>query len=485
MLHLEDKITIAVGGPIKAGKDFFLRYVDKYKETLYSCLQGNFWVPQQVQVISEEHNQELFRRYSAQPERYAFEFQMACLSNRLAQQTKVDTAQGLVFHGQPLEIDRHIYAEANRQHIGDAFSTYEQLYEQVRKRVTSPDVWIYLRIPEKKIGILLDRIRSHGREGEQKFLDDHSYLRENIQKNEYFFKHIVRQPVITIDATDPVFGTDNDEGQLLSLYQTIAAQIQEYKQPPRLTLLEWKAVDYNRAQKGTREARRQLRKYLAAHQTIITMAGLVGVSKTSMAELLQEELDIDIMRELSGGNDAIVDELLAHFLLDKKRYGYELQRSLIPKRIGRRKQQYQSGRSFVEDRSPVEDQSIFWRRLRQQGYLSSSQIKELIGLAKKAYAAAPQSDLMIKLLRTPQACREMILARGRPQEIAAWPEAELEKMKLLYDDLFHDMRKYGSHDGPTLELDLATFDPKNTIHLGHLWQEMLHSFLEWEERKKK
>lgn len=484
MLHLDDKITIAVGGPIKAGKDVLLDNASNYQETLFQSLRGNFWVPQQVQVISEEHNRALFGRYSADPQRYAFEFQVACLNNRLAQQSKVDAAQGLVFHGQPLEIDRYIYAEANRSNMGDSFESYTGMYEEIRKRVASPDLWIYLRVPEERLDIMLERIRTGGRDGEKKFLEDSSYLLETIRLNEEFFTKVVRQPVITIDATHPVFGGQRDNEYLPTLYQDIANQIRQYKKPRRLPLQEWEEIDYNRSQKGMREARRQLRRYLATNQSIIAFAGLVGISKTSMAELLSAELDIEVMLELSGKHNAIADELLDKFLRDKKTYAYDLQKSLIPKRIGMRKEKYALGKSFVEDRSPVEDQSIFWRRLHQQGNLSDDQMRELTGLAKQAYATAPKSNLMIKLLRSPEQCREMILRRGRQVEIDAWPIEDLKEMEVLYRDFFEDMEQYKSHDGPTLELDVEYWDAKNTVHWGYLFQEMFHNLLEWEERKK-
>ncbi len=484
MLHLEDKITIAVGGPIKAGKDVLLENAPQYQDTLFQSLWGNFWVPSELKTVSEEHDRELFERYSAHKEKYAFEFQSACLANRLAQQREVDSSSGLVFHGQPLEIDRQIYAEANREKIGESFATYEKVYEEVRQRVSPPDVWIYLRVPEDKIEVLLERIRTKGREGEKTFLTDPSYLIEIVRRNELFFKEVVRQPVIEVDATEPVFGGEDNPEHLRKVYADIADKIYQYCPPPHLTLDEWEAVDHNRAQNGMREARRQLQKYLAKHQTIITIAGLVGSSKTGTAELLGAELNLDIMRELSGKHNAIADDLLDKFLRDKKTYGYDLQKSLIPKRIGMRAEQYASGRSFVEDRSPVEDQSIFWRRLHQQGYLSDAQMEELGSLAKQAYATAPKSDLMIKLLRSPRECRQMILKRGRLVEIKAWPEKELKAMKIFYDDLFPDMDKYGSHDGPKLKLSLEEWDAKKTTHWGFLFQEILHSLLERDERKK-
>lgn len=476
-MQLEDKITIALAGPIHSGKDIFAAAARQYEEALFHCLEGNYWVPQKLTVLKEAQDLELFEKYSADPRQYAFEFQMRCLASRLEQQDKVDEASGLVLLGQPLEIDRHIYAEANKENIGSAFDTYETLHREVAKRVKTPDLWIYLKVEEKDVGVLLERIRNHGRPGEKKFLDNPSYLIENIRRNEDFFQNVQR-PVITVNGTNSLFDGNGSEQYAQELFSRIAQKIKDYKPPLRLTLDEWEAVDYNRAQKGAWEARRQLKKYLQEHQKIITLAGPVGLGKTGFAELLSEELEIGILRELDGSNDSIKDQLLDKFLRDKPRYCYDLQMHLLPKRTEARKKLYEQGKSFVEDRSPVEDQSIFWRRFHEQGYLTNVQLGEMQEQARRTYVAAPTSDGIIKLYRTAQECRKMILGRGRPQEILAWPLSELNAMERFYAELFEDMEKYGSHKGPKIQINLRMVDPKNTLHRGYLFQEVHQGFLQ-------
>ncbi len=485
-MQLDDKITIAVAGPIKSGKDVFVEKAQHYKEIILQSLLGNFWVPPQLTAVKEQQDQALFEKYSAEPKRYALEFQIRCLASRLEQQDLVDRASGVVLLGQPLEVDRWIYAEANREHISDAFATYEKLYEQVKRRVTSPDIWVYLQVQD--VEVLKRRIAREGLPGERKFLDDDSYLRRIMELNDEFFRR-VQQPVINIDAAHPVFDGEqslNDGEQSLNyfpaLFERTAKEIRQYKEPPRLTLDEWESVDYNTAQDAAERARRQLRDYLQRHQTIITLAGSVGLGKTGMAKKLSNSLEIEIILELQGKNDAIRDELLSKFLQNKARYGYDLQKHLLPKRAERRKELYNTGKSFVEDRSPVEDQSIFWRRFHQQGYLSDKQLKELQELAKTTYAAVAKSEVMIKLNRPARECRQMILKRGRHEEIRAWPLAEIEQLQKLYEDFFTDMEQYGSHEGPKLEFDLAELNPKDDLHKAYMFQEMLHSLIEYRSK---
>ena len=73
----------------------------------------------------------------------------------------------------------------------------------------------------------------------------------------------------------------------------------------------------------------------------------------------------------------------------------------------------------------------------------------------------------------------MILKRGRPQEVAAWPLSELQAMEPLYADLFEDLEQYGSHAGPKIEFNLRELDPKNDIHKGYVIQEIHHALLNW------
>ncbi len=491
MLQLEDKITVALAGPIKAGKDLLAAQAPAYKDTLLQSLQGNFWVPQELTLITKRQDQDLFERYSFSPKTYAEEFQYHCLAQRLAQQEQVDASSGLVLLGQPLEIDRWIYAQANKEHFQESFPTYEQLYQQIQRRISPPDIWVYLRIPEDKINVLLQRIRERGRPGEKQFLDDPSYLLNNIRLNEHFFTEVVRQPVITIDATDPVFGMSYSKSTanlperieaLAPYFEQIAREVRKYKRPPRLTIDEWEAVDHNRAQNAFGEARRQLREYLAQHQTILTFAGNVGAGKTGMAELVGRELEIKISRELSGkGNQIEPGSTLDLFLRDMKRYAKQLQIELLPVRLGARTVLYALGESFAEDRSPVEDQSTFWRRLHQQGNLTDQDLRELKELAITTYSKAPKSDVFIYLQCSPRQCRKNILARGRSAEVRAWPEEGLRALDKFYQELFTDMEQYGSHAGPKITLPAEEFDPKNTTHQAWLWQEVLQGLLERDE----
>src|SRR3989338_9993821 len=137
-MMLEDKITAAVIGPIKAGKGLFIGKMfepTRQQIILDKVLTGNYWVPRKMVSIEEKVDNEFLQRYYADPRQHAFELQMRCMALRLEQQSKVDAEEGLVFTGQPLEVDR-LFAEINRENIGDAFSTYQALFKEIRTRIT-------------------------------------------------------------------------------------------------------------------------------------------------------------------------------------------------------------------------------------------------------------------------------------------------------------------------------------------------------------
>ncbi len=466
-MKLNDKITIAAAGPIKSGVKTLIQKLVEEKEVLFeSILNGNFWVPKVLHTIEDRFDSRLFERYSEDPARYAYEFQTCCFANRLEQQDQIDALQGLVLSGQPLSVDRWIYAEANKEYIGEKFSTYERLYGQIDKRVNDPDVYLYLRVTD--IDVLLERIKQYGRPGERQFLEDPAYLRENIRLNEEFFMKQTRKPVVVVDATHLEWNLKD-----------IAEGIRKAIPPPRLSLDEWEAVDHNSAKKAMRVARRQLRDYLQC-QKLISFAGLVGVGKTGMAEFISDELEIGIMRELDGKNDEVFDKKLASFLQNMEEECYGFQKHITPKRPIAEKEVYDLGRSFATDRSKEEDVAIFQRNFLNKGYLTPEQATELWELAKREYAKGPKSDCLIKLTISPEESRRRILQRGRLEETKAWPLEELRAMHTLYSDFFDEVKKLEAHQGPCIDLDLAIWNPDNNIHQGYLFQEMLHGMIEYD-----
>lgn len=115
-----------------------------------------------VQEVVEENP--FLAPFYASPDRFAFQAQTFFLLSRFRQQQEL--------HQQPL-FERHtvsdylfdkdfIFASLNLQ--GDEWELYQELYQQLRPRLTEPDLVVYLRADPD---LLLERIAKRGRHFER------------------------------------------------------------------------------------------------------------------------------------------------------------------------------------------------------------------------------------------------------------------------------------------------------------------------------
>ncbi len=223
------------------------------------------------------------------------------------------------------------------------------------------------------------------------------------------------------------------------------------------------------------KAEKELKRYLAEHKTFITLAGNIGLGKTTFARIMSYGLDIEGCYELDAEKDHINDELLAKFLGDKPTYCFQLQQHLLAKRLSFRQRNAAKSGSCVEDRTPEEDPIIFHQFFYQLGYLAAGQVEQLKGEALAAYRSAPHSDLMIVLHGSPGLSRLRILQRGRPEELTAWRlEEELRPLSKLYDGFSGLVKEYGLHSGPILAVDLDRIDITNRVHEGYIYERILN-----------
>ena len=485
MLTPSSQITVSVVGGIKSGKGIFTKkaFEPKYQATLEdTVLLGNNFVPKRSTSIREEGDKKLTEESYFDPKTFIFPLQMDYLGRRHGQQNQVDAADGLVWMGQHPDVDR-MFADMNKTAMGDNFPIYERLFNETRRRITEPDVVIYLRASEET---LRRRISEKGTLGEKKILEG-DYITRHIAGLEKYCDGL-KQPAIVIDANHPAFEGKGDDSFWNGFFTTLARDIRSMKKPPRYERSEWGKMDYNRARRASWDAMMQLREYLKKEQAFIALMGIVGSGKTGLTERIQDELGIEALFELGNKNDQIQDEYFQKFIGSLK-YAetnielvreccYKLQDYLIPKRSGRSAEKYKEGKSFVVDRSAVEDQSIFWRYFLSLGWLSEDQYHSLQEKAISEYAKTPKSDLIIRLNLPGEEARMRVLDRGRKEEVEGWPIERLKAMEVLYDTIEDDMVQYKSHDGPILRVDMTTFNPKNEIDRGQFYQNWLHLLLD-------
>lgn len=251
----------------------------------------------------------------------------------------------------------------------------------------------------------------------------------------------------------------------------IVDEIRRRKIGPKLSadLGPWISAGPVEAVEKTIRVKKELRDYLANNPTNIAVAGNIGLGKTAFTKILSEDLGIQSCFELE--NDLINGGLLGNFLRDKKQYCFDLQMHLLGKRLGLREEYHQSGKSFIEDRTPEEDPAVFHKLFREQGLLTEQQYQTLQVESRRAYRNSPQSDLMILLKGSPEISWRRIMQRARPEEIeGGWEyEKDIRPLARIYSNFLGVVKGYGLHKEHLLEIDVSKVDITQIAHQGFVY----------------
>lgn len=161
---------IVVEGPIGAGKTSLSRIL---AEALHARLI--------LEVVEENP---FLAPFYQDPERYAFKAQVFFLLSRFKQLQ--EAAQGVLFYEHTVSdylFDKDfIFASLNLQ--GAEWELYQELYRQLKPKLTQPDLTVYLRAAPD---VLLARIAKRGRVFEQGI--DPDYLRRLSEAYDRYFAH--------------------------------------------------------------------------------------------------------------------------------------------------------------------------------------------------------------------------------------------------------------------------------------------------------
>jgi len=143
--------------------------------------------------------------------------------------------------------------------------------------------------------------------------------------------------------------------------------------------------------------------------TVINIAGVVGVGKSSLCKILEEELNFTVFYE------PFVDtNLLENYYKDKKKYSLAMQIYFLSKRFS----MYQSSKEFSKsciDRGIVEDR-IFAQMLYKQGMLEDFEFEIYLDVYQNFYKNIRPIDLMVYLQISPENAIKRIKERGRDYE---------------------------------------------------------------------
>jgi deoxyadenosine/deoxycytidine kinase len=190
-------------------------------------------------------------------------------------------------------------------------------------------------------------------------------------------------------------------------------------------------------------------KYGIRNDAVITIAGTVGVGKSTMTNSLADALNFRTSFEKVDTNP-----YLDKFYQDFARWSFHLQIYFLAERFKEQKRMFEYGGGFIQDRSIYEDTGIFAKMHYEKGTMSEVDYETYTSLfdamVMSPYFPAP--DLLIYLEGTFDEVVERIKERGRPMEqqtpIEYWKE-----MNTRYENWINNFNAC-----PVLRLSISEYD---------------------------
>lgn len=164
-------------------------------------------------------------------------------------------------------------------------------------------------------------------------------------------------------------------------------------------------------------------KYNIPKNAIITIAGTVGIGKSTMTNAVAEALQFRTSLEKVDTNP-----YLEKFYEDFSKWSFHLQIYFLAERFKEQKRMFEYGGGFVQDRSIYEDTDIFAKMHMEKGTMDSVDYQTYTELfdAMVMTPYFPHPDVLIYLDGPFETILERIKERGRPMEqetpIAYWEE---------------------------------------------------------------
>lgn len=182
---------------------------------------------------------------------------------------------------------------------------------------------------------------------------------------------------------------------------------------------------------------------------IITIAGTVGIGKSTLTAALAERLGFRTSFENVDANP-----YLERFYDDFERWSFHLQIFFLAERFAEHKRMLEHGGGFVQDRSIYEDVDIFAAMHAEQGTMSPEDHRTYSALFRAMvmtpYFAPP--DVLVHLGGSLDDVLARIARRGRPMEVGTDP-AYWERLHARYETWID-----GFGACPVVRLDVSDYD---------------------------
>ncbi|MBP2000227.1 deoxyadenosine/deoxycytidine kinase [Paenibacillus shirakamiensis] len=154
--------------------------------------------------------------------------------------------------------------------------------------------------------------------------------------------------------------------------------------------------------------------YHIPDNAIITVAGTVGVGKSTLTTALAKQLQFQTSFEQVDSNP-----YLEKFYHDFERWSFHLQIYFLAERFKEQKKIFESGGGFVQDRSIYEDTGIFAKMHADQGTMSKTDYHTYTSLFEAMVMTPffPHPDVLIYIEGSLPSILSRIQERGREMEI--------------------------------------------------------------------
>lgn len=192
----------------------------------------------------------------------------------------------------------------------------------------------------------------------------------------------------------------------------------------------------------------------------ITIAGNIGVGKSTLTELLAERLGWEPVFEAVTENPYLAD-----FYQDMRRWSFHSQVFFLSRRLKQHHDLLQKKSSVIQDRSVYEDAEVFARNLYRQGQMSERDWHCYLELYQTLATLLRPPDLVVYLKVSVTSLRKRIAARGRAYEQDIGEEY-LAQLNELYDSWASGFRLCPVLTVDTEKLNYVQYD----AHLDQIWR---------------
>ncbi|MEK3834764.1 MULTISPECIES: deoxynucleoside kinase [unclassified Paenibacillus] len=199
--------------------------------------------------------------------------------------------------------------------------------------------------------------------------------------------------------------------------------------------------------------------YNIPNNAIITVAGTVGVGKSTLTAALAERLGFQTSLEQVDHNP-----YLEKFYHDFERWSFHLQIYFLAERFKEQKKMFELGGGFVQDRSIYEDTGIFAKMHADQGTMSPTDYATYTSLYEAMVMTPyfPHPDVLIYIEGSLPSILTRINERGREMEI----QTDVSYWEHMHDRYSQWINEFSAC--PVLRLNIDEYDVKDPASVSEI-----------------